>query len=933
MMSDEGLRAEYDELKKNLLHHRFLYDLGTPSIEDYEYDQLMLRLKEIEGDHPDWIDDNSPTQIIEVKTVDADVAHDAPMLSIDDIFSKADVVKFVDKIIKKFPEASFSVEEKVDGVSAALRYRDGIFERALSRGDGKSGRDITANVRSMVGNLVKKLNDAPPYIELRGEIFITRQNFESINADRISDGAEPFANPRNYTAGLMNSKDKQAPRPLSFVVHDMLRVEYDGDQKFETASDFYRFLEQNGVKVVGNKICRTAEEILHAIDEIDEARSTLDHALDGAVIKINRFDVRTTLGTTAKAPRWSIAYKFPPEIKRTVIRSIELNVGRTGRITPVAIFDPITLAGTTVSRATLHNKKYIAEKNIRLGSIIEVFKSGEIIPKVDRVVENPEGTEPYNFVEECPSCGAKLDMDDWRCINPNCPAQIENRIRNFVGKNAMDIEGLGSETIKKLIANGLIKNIADIYTLDRETLIEKCGFGPVESKNLIEAIEKSKTASAARLLTGLGIEGVGSTEAENLLANATSIERLSLASLETINDWVSKANKQGAQNLRTFFDQLEKGAEADINELLTKINYVDSKLAGRIIEVTDGSFDLIKNLSLEELSDRVSSNKALRNVYEFFALICNIDATDPIELLIRLKKVTRKNAKFLLKKFGSIGGIRNLKSEEILSIKESNVREGIRNIRVAFDQIDEGNNANLEKLLCTIDGIGVTYSNRLAYKIIEHKKVPRTFGELRDASYEQIINWGVHNGLKNIRQIFDLLESNNDPIELLFKIKNIDMLRANKLISYFGSIEKIKRAPIEELNKCLWSPVARYVREFFDLEENRIMIERLKEHGLNIDGALQNKIASENNSESQIAVASEIKRVAGGVIVFTGALTITREEAAQRAELAGFVVKNSITKSTDYLVVGEKPGSKLKKAEALGITILDEYGFNELLQK
>ena len=732
-MSDElTLRAEYDELKKNLLHHRWLYDLGTPELEDYEYDRLMLRLKALESEHPDWIAPDSPTRIVEVPDKKNDVEHDAPMLSIDDVFSTADVVKFVDKIIKKFPEANFLVEEKVDGVSAALRYREGIFERALSRGDGKKGRDITANVRSMVGNLIEKIDGAPPYLELRGEIFIGRQNFERLNADRLENGLELFANPRNYTAGLMNAKNKTAPRQLSFVVHDRLSVEYDGDQKFDTATDFYRFLEGNGVKVVRNKLCRTSEEVLSAIDEIDAARATLDHALDGAVIKINNFDQRSELGTTAKAPRWSIAYKYPPEIKRTVVREIELNVGRTGRITPVAIFDPITLAGTTVRRATLHNKDFITKLDVRLGSTIEVFKSGEIIPKVDRVVETPEGTAPYNFVEECPSCGAKLDMDDWRCINPNCPAQIENRIINFVGKNAMDIDGLGKETVRKSVGLGLVKNIADIYSLDRDTLIDKVGLGPKETENLLAAIEKSKAAPPERILTGLGIKEVSLTTALELINGVGSIEKIAAASLEELNNRLSKTKQKNlvvAESIRAFFDR----AEVDI------------------------------------------------------------EGADPI------------------------------------------------------------------KMLCEIEGVGA--------------------------------------------------------------------ITAREIINRFGSIEKIAAASLEELNRKLskakkkeYLTVARNVREFFDLEENKILLERLRAMGLNIGETIEEK--------------KSVEAPRGGeTIVFTGALTITREEAAQRATFAGFVVKNSITSKTKYLVVGDKPGSKLKKAEALGITILNEEQFYEMLNK
>ena len=730
MADEEKLRAEYDELKKNLLHHRFLYDLGQPEIEDYEYDQLMLRLKEIEKIHPDWITSDSPTQIVEVKSSENKIDHDAPMLSIDDVFSTKDVTGFVDKITKKFPDAEFLVEEKVDGVSAAMRYRNGRLIRVLSRGDGERGKDITANAFMMIENLIVNLDGAPPYVELRGEIFITRQNFERLNAEQLANDKEPFANPRNYTAGVMNSKNKQMSKHLSFVVHDMMKVEYaEGAQPFATASEFYRFLERNGVCVIHDyKVCRTSEEVLKAIDEIGAARPELDWALDGAVVKLNSFAQRSELGTTAKAPRWSIAYKFPPEIKQTVVREIELNVGRTGRITPVAIFDPIILAGTTVSRATLHNKDYIKNLDVRIGSTIEVFKSGEIIPKVDGVLSNPEGTAPYEFVEECPSCGSKLDMDDWRCINPNCPAQVEAHIIYFAGKNALDIEGLGKANVHTLIENGLVANIADLYTLEREQLIG-IGFGPKETENLLEAIERSKAAPPEKILTGLGIEEVSSTTAQELIAQFGSIENIIKMPLDVLNKKLSKVSTSAvrvvAKNIREFFD-------------------------------------------VEENRSRVAD-------------------TDPIKLLCEVPKVGKKTA------------------EELLA------------------------------------------------------KVP------------------------------ELERLANAPLDILDE--------------WVGKAKKRESLV-----------VARNVRAFFDLERNQALMERLRAMGLNIGDA-----------------NVEVK-AGGGTIVFTGKLNITRAEAGAMAEAAGFIVKNSITTGTTYLVVGEKSGSKIKKAEALGITILNEEQFYELIK-
>ncbi|MBR1581074.1 MAG: NAD-dependent DNA ligase LigA [Selenomonadaceae bacterium] len=726
-MSEE----QYRELKRELLRYRELYEQGQPAIEDYEYDRMMQRLKDIERAHSEWLEPDSPSQTVGSKLgggKDA-VVHDAPMLSIQDVFNLDDVIKFVDKQLKQFPEAEFLVEEKVDGLSAAMRYRNGALERVITRGDGKIGFDKTANALFTLDNLIRTLEGAPAYLELQGEIFIRRRKFDQIYERQLELNPDKITNPRNYAAGLLNKKnpDPDDRERLSFVVHGVMK--FDGG--FERHSDVYKFLERNGVNVIHDyKLCRTSEEVIRAVEEIGSSRLALDWALDGAVIKIDQFALRDRLGTTAKAPRWAIAYKFPPELKQTIVREIELNVGRTGKITPVAIFDPITLAGTVVTRATLHNKKYIEAKDIRLGSTIEVYKSGEIIPKVQRVVDNPSGSTPYEFIERCPSCGSKLDMGDWCCVNPNCPAQFEERIIYFVGKNAMDIDGFGANTARKLIELGLIESIADIFTLKRDQLTA-VGFGPKESENLIAAIEKSKAASPERILTGLGIREVSSTTAQELIAQFGSIDKIINASLDELNKKLSKAESPTvrvvAKNIREFFD--------------------------------------------------VEGNRA------------RVVDADPIKLLCEVPKVGDKTA------------------AELLS------------------------------------------------------KVP--------------------------------------------------------------ALERIADAPIEVLNEWVSKArareslvVARNVRAFFDLDDNRKLVGRLRAMGLNMGDTVEAKV--ENAPR-------------GGVIVFTGTLTITRAEAASRATFAGFTVKNSITKSTKYLVVGDKPGSKLAKAESLGITILNEDQFNEMI--
>ncbi len=861
MPNDNVSRADYRQLKDELLRLRQLYENGAPKLEDYQYDEMKLRLKTIETEHPDWLEPDSPTQTVGSEESGADILHDAPMLSIQDVFSTTDVGNFVDKIKKQYPNAEFLVEEKVDGVSAAMRYRNGKLELILSRGTGKVGKDWTANARAMLGDLRETIDGAPPYLELRGEIFITRSNFDRINAEQLEQGREPFANPRNYVAGLMNSKNYIGDRRLSFVVHGLMKSE--DTPQFENHSEFYRFLESNGIEVIHNyRLCRTSKEVIRAIEEIGESRPNLDWEIDGVVIKIDNFNQREELGMTSNAPRWSIAYKFPPEIKQSVIREIEINVGRTGRLTPVAIFDPITLAGTTVSRATLHNKGYIKKLDVRIGSTVKVFKSGDIIPKIEAVVKNPEDSTPYVFIEECPSCGAKLDMNEWCCVNPNCPAQIENRIVYFAAKDAMDIEGLGKESVRTLVASGLIKNIADIYKLSRAELIEVCGFGPKETDNLLTAIEKSKANSADKILTGLGISGVGPSMAELLIEEAGSVEKICNASVEELNNWLSKSDKEGAQNIRIVFDELEKGTDADLFAVLTRITFVKTKTANRILEVFK-SINAIKNISLTNFYRRVTNVQLLRTLHNRFVL--NLITPNDVESF-------------------------------------------------------------MEALAASMIGKRLINDNSQA-----DNPRKRSFDEIRNASLDQLLEWSMPPSLKNVWQFFDLIKRNNDAelADLLSKIIRIDRKAAEKLAGHFGSIEAIKKAPLDELYKWLRSDVARYIREFFDLDENRRLLERLREYGLNIgEEPVVQQTAQKSKLKPKLASASS-----GETIVFTGTMSITREEAAERAALHGFVVRNSITSKTNYLVVGDKPGSKLRKAELLGVTILSEEEFDELLRK
>ena len=539
MQNIELIKAELTELRKQIRrHNKKYYEDDNPEISDYEYDQLMLRLKQLEAEYPEFITSKSPTQMVggKAKRVAGKlVAHDVPMLSLQDVFSKSEVEEFVNSMIDKFDNPEFVVEEKIDGLSLALRYVDGKLTQAITRGDGiNQGEDVTENAK-VISDVVQKIS-AVKYFEIRGEVYMTKKTFDAVNLRQEKLGLKIFANPRNCAAGTLRQLDSRivAERNLSMFVFNLQKI--DGAE-ISSHVDAYNFMVRNGIKIIHQyKVCKTFEEVWAAIENIGSYRADLEYDIDGAVIKVNSFAQREILGATSKFPRWAVAYKYPPDEKETILRKIELSVGRTGRITPTAIFDAVLLNGTKVERATLHNQDFIDALDIRIGDTIKVYKSGEIIPKVRGVNfdKRPADSVPFKFPENCPVCNHKLQREenaaDFRCINPNCPAQLENHILNFVGRAAMDIKGLGESAISALIDAGFVKNISDIYKLKnlREELIDKKIFGRAKATdNVLAAIEESKKNSPAKLLTGLGIFGVGSAAARDLINYFGSLEKLS----------------------------------------------------------------------------------------------------------------------------------------------------------------------------------------------------------------------------------------------------------------------------------------------------------------------------------------------------------------------------------------------------------------------
>lgn len=546
------IKQEIEQLRELIKYHNDrYYNQDDPEISDYEYDQLSLRLRKLEQEHPEFERSDSPTQKIggiAKREAGVLVKHNVPMLSLQDAFNKEEVFSFVEKIKRERSDSVFSVERKIDGLSVALRYQDGILTAGITRGDGITyGEDVTENVK-MIKDVKTKLREEIPYLEVRGEVYMKTEDFEAVNDRLEAAGKKVFANPRNCAAGTLRQLDPSVvkERKLSMFVFNIQEVR---GKTFSSHSESLEWLKKQGLKIIeGYKLCHTAEEVWEAITEIGETRGSLPYEIDGAVIKVDNLEDRDYFGATSKVPRWAIAYKYPPEQKETKVKEIRLTVGRTGRITPTAIFEPIRLCGTNVEKATLHNQDRIDELDIRIGDTIIVRKAGEIIPEVLSVVKEkrPEGTLPYKLPDTCPSCGAPTVRDentaDTKCTNLNCPAQLTQHILNFVGRNAMDIKGFGEAYVDILIKEGYLKDIADIFYLKnyRDELIEKGLIGKEKNTDkLLKAIEDSKENDIDRLITGFGIRNIGKQAAGELKKHFQSIHDLQNASYEeliAIND-------------------------------------------------------------------------------------------------------------------------------------------------------------------------------------------------------------------------------------------------------------------------------------------------------------------------------------------------------------------------------------------------------------
>lgn len=630
----ENIKQKIENLRQKILYHNDLYyNQDNPEISDYDYDMMMQELKRLEKDNPEFITENSPTQKVggtAKRQAGVLVRHDVPMLSLQDVFSREEVDTFVENMQNELSSPEFVVEEKIDGLSLALRYRNGELERAITRGDGiVQGEDVTANALQ-IKDVKKKLKDKMPYFEVRGEVYMTREAFALVNEKQELLGKRLFANPRNCAAGTLRQLDSKITkeRNLSMFIFNLQKAE---GREFSSHTQAYEFMHKQGMKIIHSyKVCRTKDEVWQAIEEIGARRGNLAYDIDGAVVKVNDFAQREAVGATSKVPRWAVAYKYPPEEKETRVLDIELSVGRTGRITPTAVFEPVQLCGTKVERATLHNQDFINELDIRIGDTVKVYKSGEIIPKVRCVVRDkrPDGTQPFIIGDSCPVCGAKTirdDKADIRCSNPHCPAQIERWIINFVGRDAMDIKGFGMMYIKTLIENGYIKDPSDIYDLYmyRDELIDKGLIGKEKNTDkLLTAIENSKKNAPWRLLCGLGILNIGKAAARSLLNHFGSFDKLAQADEAEIKE-VNDIGDISAKQVYDFFQDednkkmLEKFKYAGVN-MQQEIVAAGGKFAGLTFVLTGTLTTMSRNEAselIQSLGGKASSSVSKKTDY------------------------------------------------------------------------------------------------------------------------------------------------------------------------------------------------------------------------------------------------------------------------------------------------------------------------------
>ncbi len=601
-MNKEQAKNRIEELRKTVEYHaKRYYDDDKPEISDFEYDMLMVELRNLEKQYPEFQSKDSLTQKVggHVKEGFKKVEHEVPLQSLQDVFDLEEVREFDERVRKVAKENNielkYVVETKIDGLSAAIEYKDGILVRGATRGNGLVGEDVTENLKT-IKTIPHTLNDKID-ITVRGEVFISKEDFENLNKSREENEEELFANSRNAAAGSLRQLDSNITktRPLDIYIFNVQKIE---GKEFSSHYDELNYLEGLGFNVNPVRIyCKNIEEVFSAINKIGEDREKLTFGIDGAVVKVDDLNLRKILGTTTKVPKWAVAYKYPPETKETIVKDIVCNVGRTGVITPMAILEPVKVAGSTISKTTLHNEDFIKEKDIMIGDTVVIQKAGDVIPEIARVIkEKRTGNETkFEIPRICPVCGATAVREEGesavRCTGVECPAKLYRNLVHFVSREAMNIDGLGENIIGQLLDNKLIENIADIYTLKFEDIASLKKNGKKFAQNLIDSINKSKENDLYRLITALGIRHVGVKAAKTLARRYKNIDNLANASFESLS-MIEDIGPIVANSIREFFmeeqtlDLIKRLKESGVNTQAIEDENADNRFEGKTFVLT-----------------------------------------------------------------------------------------------------------------------------------------------------------------------------------------------------------------------------------------------------------------------------------------------------------------------------------------------------------
>lgn len=613
MEAFEDIRKKVEELRARINYYADLYyNADSPEISDFEYDSLMRQLIDLENEYPQLITADSPTQ--KVGGVSdrqfSPVEHRVPMESLQDAFNIEEVLAFDTRVRQSAPAATYVVEPKIDGLSVSLEYQNGVFFRGSTRGDGQIGEDVTANLRT-VKNIPSKLTQAIPYLEVRGEVFLSGKRFEEIVEQQELNGEKTFKNPRNAAAGSLRQKNPAvtASRGLDIFVFNIQQIQGSEPEGHKESLDYLKSLGFNTIPFYNQ--FADIDGVVGEINRIGEIRGTLPFDIDGAVVKVNELALRPILGRTSKFPRWALAFKYPPEEKETDLIDIEVSVGRTGVLTPTAVLKPVFLAGSTVSRAILHNQDFITEKDIRIGDRVIVRKAGDIIPEVVRVVAHAENSVAYLLPKNCPSCGAEVFRDPEaaavRCENPDCPVQMLRHLIHFCSKDAMDIEGLGESILERFVNEGLLKSVSDIYRLKEDDLIYLEGFGKKSVENLLGAIENSKDNDLSRLIFALGIRHIGQNAAKLLAERFLTMEAIESAGFDELSA-IEGFGQVMAQSVLDFFAIPQTHALIDEFRALglnmkSKKEIKDDRFSGKVFVLTGA----LENFSRQEAAAIIES--------------------------------------------------------------------------------------------------------------------------------------------------------------------------------------------------------------------------------------------------------------------------------------------------------------------------------------